>query len=323
MKGYRQIVPDTVFVYEALRPFRILLVGNCQAGHHAQLARIAFEHCSADYIAVHNASDPARAADVEAFFNSPEARYDLVIAFTLHEKWGAVSREALENRFGRDRVFYIPNLIFEGLQPDMISIGELGARIAGPLGDYHSRIAVGAWLMGADLAATLKLFTGQGFERLGYFARFAASLEEFRQRERSTDMTFGDVLLREVRNHVSFFTLNHPTPTLFSAFMQELRERVVSTGRARSSGVPMDPCLVAQSLIESGVAPIFPEIAEAAGLAHRGGRSYLVPRQGGGVPLSLEEFLVGSFETYERVGRDALLETAKGKASLASLQTVL
>lgn len=317
MKGYRQAVENTVFVYNEARPFRVLSLGNCQAEHHAQLARIALQDCSADYILVHMANDPERAAEVEAFLDSAEGRYDLIFGFDLQDKWGPVSRTALEARYGRDRLFYIPNLTFLGPHPDMTSLGGLGARVIGPLGNYHSRIAVGAWLAGVDLDTTLRLFTGGGFERLNYFARFDAALAEFRRREQTADFSFAGTMMAHMRDQIGFFTQNHPTPAMFTTFMADLREALVRAGRARSSGVTLDSGYIHQSLVEFGSAPIFPEIAEAAGFRHGGGRDYLLPRLGGGYPIPLKEFIARSFQSYDRTGRDVVMETTQSAECLA------
>ncbi len=85
----------------------------------------------------------------------------------------------------------------------------------------------------------------------------------------------------------------------------------------------MDPALVAWSLIDFGSPPIFPEIAEAAGLRHGGGCSYLLPRRGGGFPISLEDFVMGSFQSYDRTGRDAVLEASNASQCLTLVQNVL
>lgn len=312
-----------MFVYDQRRSFRVLSLGNCQAEHHAQLARIALRDCSADFILAHMANNPARASEVEAFLDSPEANYDLIIGFDLQDKWGPISRTVLETRYGRDRIFHIPNLTFDGLYPDMTTLGALDSRVLGPLGSYHSRIALGAWLAGVDIQTTLGLFTGEVFERLGYFTRFETALDEYTQRESSADFSFCDTMVAHMRDQMGFFTKNHPTPALFAAFMHDLREALVSTGRALSSDVAIDPGLVVHSLMEFGVPPIFPEVAEAAGIRHGGGRSYMLPQLGGGYPIPLDEFVIRSFRNYDRTDRATVLESPQSAECLAQIRGII
>jgi hypothetical protein len=315
--GYQQGVPDAVFVYSEPRRFKILVVGNCQTEHHAQLARMAFAECSADYIFVHKAQEAGPMEQVGAFLDST-APYDLVVSFDLDNKWGHLSRAGLEARYGRERIFYIPNLTFDGLQPDMISIGFARA----PLGDYHSRIAVGAWLAGADVKMTSRLFNGSTYERLGYFAAYGPAAAEYRRREASTDLAFGDPMFEHINRNIGFFTKNHPTPALFTTFTHELRNALVRQGRAPSSGMPLDAGFVSQSLVSVGAAPIFPEIAEAAGIRHGGSRNYVLPRNGG-YAVSLEEFVARSFQAYSEIGHDEIARSPQAADCLARIQGIL
>ena len=84
-------------------------------------------------------------------------------------------------------IIVIPNIYFSGLQPDLIYLGKMGKRYQSPLLDYHSAIAIAAFLKDYRIEQTRALFQEEDmFQRVDFFDEWRQSIDEFRVR--------GDVL---------------------------------------------------------------------------------------------------------------------------------
>ena len=93
---------------------------------------------------------------------------------------------------GSGNVEFITNVYFSGLQPDFTFIGSLGERHIGPLGNYHSKIVLGAFL--ADLTAkeTAALFCDKAYRELGYYDEFEVSKAKLLEVDANNTIRFAE-----------------------------------------------------------------------------------------------------------------------------------
>jgi hypothetical protein len=129
----------------------------------------------------------------------------------------------LKERYGEDRVLVWPNIFFKGQTPDLFYVTTTdGARILGPLSEYHSRPVLGAWMAGLDVDQTETLLT-TGRPNLGWLPGIAeASFVELNWRERGCSVRVSPAIKRNWRSQRYFFTFNHPTNSLMAEVAKEL-----------------------------------------------------------------------------------------------------
>jgi hypothetical protein len=241
------------------------------------------------------------------------ATADHIITYDAPAAFGPLATAAL--RAARRPLHLLPPFRFAGFHPDAIQILLDGARVAGPTGATHSRLAAAAYLAGLAVDDTLDLYNSLVFSRLGYFAAF--------QRERAR-------LLRD------FAGYGYDLDPLFRAwhtsgcFMLDAahpRMRVLLDlarllcGRC---GLAPGDSVIAEYDVPNPLAaipthPLLPEIAVRIGVSPEG--TFRGAARLGAKPTlySLEAFVRASFDAYRRVPL-ATLRAADGvSAALAAL----
>lgn len=208
---------------------------------------------------------------------------DVVFAqFIRDDRWGALRGQALAPRL--QRFIEIPNMNFVGLHPDCVYIRRQdGTNIQGPVGPYHSALAIACYLEGLSSERTLALFNAHSFARLGYFAAYDAELK----RLTNSFATAGYTLSEALADAPSVFmhTVNHPTiQFLFGVVRQALRMAGIA---ATDAPLPED------NLARQRWA-VFPEIAARLGITEQCG--FLAPKG----PVNLDEFVHRSLDVYAR-----------------------
>jgi hypothetical protein len=160
----------------------------------------------------------------------------------------------------------LPTLIFTGFHPDQVHIydrakGE-GVPILGPLGPYHSALALFAYRAGLPIDAALRLFNRDVFEIVGYFDVWNGATEAFFTEGQKFSLDFREDLLRWTRRGCFMYSSNHPKPFVFFDFARQLM---------RKAGIPTNPVAfddyAIDDLVRGFVYPVYPEIAEFYGIA--------------------------------------------------------
>jgi hypothetical protein len=199
---------------------RVTIVANCQARPVAEYVRLLGRDVEiADVIITHLAKDADAARLEEAAGKSSFIFAQLVQAnYPVQFLRSALLKE----RYG-DRVVLWPNLFFKGQTPDLCYVTAAnGARVAGPLGDYHSRPLLDAWLSGASVDKTEALLTTGRIDTTGLLDLVARSLDELRKREGQCDVRVSDKIAERWRAQRYFFTFNHPGSELMLEVAQGL-----------------------------------------------------------------------------------------------------
>ncbi|WP_404710960.1 WcbI family polysaccharide biosynthesis putative acetyltransferase [Sphingomonas sp. MMS24-J13] len=151
MSRHVELFTSALFRSRSQRPFRTLVIGNCQSRYLASLFEIALADCACDYIACHEITTDHQRAAIEAYLDEHRHIYRLILTIPLGPEWHAIGRDALIARFGADRLFFLLNLYFSGTHPDQTGLGELGTRTMSPMGGPHSKVALGGWMAGLPL----------------------------------------------------------------------------------------------------------------------------------------------------------------------------
>lgn len=158
----------------------------------------------------------------------------------------------------------MPTLVFTGFHPDQVYVhdGAKGdATINGPIGPYHSGLAVFAYLAGLPVEAALRLFNREVFETVGYFDVWNGATEALLKEGQRFSLDFREDLLRWTRRGCFMYSTIHPKPFVFLDFARQLMQK---------AGVPMQPInfdhYAVDDLVRGAVYPVYPAIGEFYGI---------------------------------------------------------
>lgn len=199
---------------------RVTVIANCQARPVAEYVRLLGRDIEiVDVLITHLAKD-ADAGRLE----QAAAKSDFIFAQLVQPNYPIhiVRSAALKEQFG-DRVLLWPNLFYKGQTPDLCYVTAAnGARVVGPLGDYHSKPLVDAWLAGSTVDQTEALLTKGQFDTTGVRALAAASLEELQRREKQCSVGVTDMIADHWQSQRFFFTFNHPISDMMLKVARDL-----------------------------------------------------------------------------------------------------
>ncbi|MFZ2989254.1 WcbI family polysaccharide biosynthesis putative acetyltransferase [Ideonella sp.] len=273
---------------------KLAVIGNCQASPLASALGALPGIAVAQAVPLHLAQTPAFKqieTELESVLADPEA---VVFTFNVSDHHGRFSTQALRQR--RDRVVTITNLHFSGLHPDVTYLGSMGSRLHSPMGDYHSRIVLDAFLAGCTTAECAARFNGRVYAESGYFDAYAEAEQTLLARDEGLDVKFAAQFLAMVPEVPTLYTMNHPTAVVIQAFAARLAAHL---GRE----LPIFPVHYLRNHLGEGAWwPVYGEIAEAAGLKYRTPMVFQQPRPRGGKLLTLPEMIERSYAAYERYG---------------------
>ncbi len=291
-----------------MKPQKILIVSNCQVQPLKHGLGNVIRNIEIDTVPVHVISADERNKVFEAHIKNRE-NYAFVLSVPLSADFGGFSHEKIVDSFYPTPVFTISNLYFTGLLPDICYIGGLNARTPGPIGDYHSQIALLGFLMGLDVAATVRLYAGPTYAYMGFYNEFQASLEEAARRDATADIPIGDILPEQLRRGVCFLSQNHPTSLLLCPYINKIARWLAAKGLVDHSGADLLPEATVNYLAYSTVFPIYPEIAQHHSMPYSGSYTFRTPTIGDvpSRPLGLEEFVAGEHDAF-RAGDRHILE---------------
>ncbi len=224
----------------------------------------------------------------------------MAITHPLSDQFGPIATEELRSS-GRP-VLSTTNFYFAGLHPDAIYLGGFQGRVISPLGDYHSKIIVASYLQGASVAECIRRFNGETYENAGYFSVFKQSADELLNRDSQIDVKSAEIFIERLRVAPTMMTVNHPVVDVIAlqaaAIIQALN----------LSATPFPPSYMVNTLSESAWLPIYPEVREALRIEYETPMNFKRPNQL--VPLSLGEYVAGSFDLYAQQ-HDTLLKAAQ------------
>lgn len=291
-----------------MNPRKILVVSNCQVQPLKHGLGNVLKNVEIEAVPIHVISLDDRTRVFEKYIHDRKD-YAFVLSVQLSDDFGAFAADKIAEHFHPTPVFTISNLYFTGLLPDICYLGGLNARAPGPIGEYHSQIALLGYLMGMDVASTVRLYVHPVYAHLGFYDEYQSSLDEMARRDATTDIPIGDILPVQLRQGICFLSQNHPTSLLLCPYINKIAHWVSSRGLVDHSGADLSPEAAVNYLAYSTVFPVYPEIAQHHGMPYGGSYVFRTPTIGDAPsrPLSLEAFVTGEYEAF-RAGDRGVLE---------------
>jgi hypothetical protein len=271
-----------------LAPRAITIIANCQSLPLADALALGAQGIGTDFIDVNFPHLPDMAAKIATL--APRGD-ELVFSVNLSAQFGVLATEALRPRLG-DGLLTFTNIHFSGLHPDITYLGPMGRRVHGYFEDYHSKLALFAFVTGRSAADCVALFTGATYERIGYFAEFEASGAELKRRDEACNVRYAGMFLEQIKQVPGLFTINHPTAPIFMTLANVL---------ARAAGVPFarfDALFLENPLARNVIWPIYNELAEHHQLRYRMPQLFVAPVRRAARGAELAAFIAGSYAAY-------------------------
>lgn len=273
---------------------RIAVVGNCQSYGVAYAMKLLDPLATVDH---YSAIGRSR-ADIGLFARTIET-YDYVFSHEFppgHVRNG--DSEELRRRVPKTILF--PPVTFSAFHPDLVYLLDETrnyAALFGPLGPYHSALAVFAYRKGLTLEEANALYNGNVFEVVGYFDVWNDAAKEFLDNaNQKYGMDLSTELLNWSRRGVFMYSTVHPKSFVLHDIARQLFAKAGLKGRE----IDYEYYAI-HDLARSEIFPIYPAIADRFGVP--GG--YLFKMQnhhlsaGTGDFLNLPQYLSACYKIFQ------------------------
>lgn len=278
---------------------KIAIVGNCQS---TALASIIYRSIGVKVEIIVDINASGTEAYKHAHWAvSNEDKVDFCFSQPLSDEFGAISSNQLRKKYGA-RYKQFTNLYFTGFHPDLTYFGSRAVRLQSALGDYHSRIALIGYIKGMSVSKTLDLFNFTSYERLEYFSNFDKSKIELLNRDEKNDVKFAAEFFEIAGRNLPLYTVNHPTVYALAPLAEMIIE---STGLRRPT---ISTELMRNPLTEGSIWPVYIEIGKFLNLQYTSNMIFYPSFSQELPPMNLEKFVIRSFELYDEVGRNKLMD---------------
>jgi hypothetical protein len=195
----------------------------------------------------------------------------------------------------------LPVLVFPAFHPDLVYVhdrgGREGAVLRGPVGDYHSALALFAVAEGLTSVQAGRLFTAETYRRLGYLDLWDSSAAMLLEAGRVAGWDLSADLMRWTRRGAFMHSINHPKMHVVADLARGVAARAgLTTAEIDLEAVQED------EFIRQGSWPVYPPVAAHYGVP--GSEVFLAQtrRTAPQRTLSLDTFLEASFAAYRRYG---------------------
>ncbi|MGJ0506409.1 MAG: WcbI family polysaccharide biosynthesis putative acetyltransferase [Methylocystis sp.] len=279
---------------------RIAVVGNCQAFGVAYSMKLMDPSATVHH---YSTIGQSRFADLDLLVRTLQT-YDYVFSHDFLSGHLRGPGDSAELRSRLPKVTRLPAITFAAFHPDLIYISDpaqpLHGFIFGPLGPYHSAIAVFAFRAGLTLDETRAMFNENVFTTLGYLNMWDEAASGFLatvQKDCGVDLSTD--LMKWARKGVFMYSLVHPMGFVLFDVARRMWEKVGLTPPATDFSYYQ-----IHDLARAEIFPVYPPIAKHFGV--QGG--YLFKLQNHhlandvGDFLTLPQYLAACFKTYEKEG---------------------
>lgn len=296
-----------------------LLISNCQVQPLKHGLSQVCSDVDIESFAVHVYSVEERETVIKQVVQKKD-HYKFVVTIPLSDDFGMLSSEKIAASFHPTPVISISNITYRGLHPDITYVGGISARAPGPIGDYHSKVALLGFLMGLSVAQTVKLYCNKIYETLGFYAEFEESSLELKRRDQNTTVPLGEDLEASLQHGVAFLSHNHPTSVLLAPYVNKIAAWLAEQGLVRLTGLKLQPEEMINFLACSSVFPVYPEIVQRHNLPYEGSYIFRTATLGDtpATPIGLYDFVAGEFEAFSHADRDFLLSSYPGNILMFS-----
>lgn len=286
-----------------VHPNALIVIANCHCLPIADALAMSVRDITTDFIDVSFLQQPAMVAKVKKLLERDPGRF--VFSFNLAQKFGDISTALLRDRLGAGMATFT-NLHFSGLHPDISYIGELGTRLRGFFGDYHSKIVLFCFATGRSVAECLQLFNGASYEKIGFFNEFGRARAELTARDEQCDVKIAGLFFDMLLAQPCLYTVNHPTGPVFLEISQRL---------AAFCGMPhtaVEAVSFQNHLANSYIWPVYNEIAEYHALPYRTSQTFFLQNQRSSRGCDLSAFVEGCYASYAQVDRQSFSAMVEG-----------
>jgi hypothetical protein len=293
----------------------ISIIGNCQAEIVTKFIRVLCPDLKVHRFGHSEILNQQERAANEKILEAS----DYVFTNPLrHDQYGKFSFANLKDQA---RTHFFNPVSFAGFQPDCVYLGLAKAiPRSSPVGDYNSSIAVFAYLQGASVAETVDLYNDTVYRELGFYDVWKLNRDALIRNYKNFDIDLSDDFEVWKRHGLFMYTINHP----YAFVMRDITKHLLTR-----AGIPMrdvDPVkFVSDRGADDIVWPVYPEIAEHLGV--QGEMTFKasdrwVPRDEQPRVFGLEDFVRGSFASYEKMRREDLVCRSIAMPHQKSLEVV-
>lgn len=273
---------------------RIAVIGNCQSFGLAYAMKLLLPAARVE----HFSAIGKTYADIELLAKTL-ATYDHVFSheFLSGQVRGGGSQELCALL---DKVVMVPAVTFAAFHPDLVYLLDATrghAPTIGPVGPYHSAIAVLAFRRGLLLEEAHALFNHNVYEALGYYDVWNAAAQEFIDYSKRFDLDLSAELMNWSRRGVFMYSLVHPK----SFVLFDIAKRLLAKEGLQVPSINLEYYTI-DDLSRAEIFPVYPPIAERFGVPG----SYTFKLENYhlsstvGEFITLPEYLEGCYKTYSR-----------------------
>ncbi len=292
------IHPQAVFPpIDFSKKLRIAIVGNCQVfGITSLMQTMSEEVITKGYECTENFISGLRngTLDIKPFIEA-----DFILAHRRND-W----IEILEQRIPsiRNKIKLIPAIFFSAFHPDCVYIKHLNQVIDSPIGAYNSSLAFYGWKKELSLEKTVRLFSKEVYEALGFFNYWNSSVEFLSREWDSSGLFLDDKISRWSTHRCWMHSVNHPKLFVLADVAR------AALAREGIQPVPNVEFYLKDTLADYPCWPVYPEIGDILGIPElplpyfKKGLG-LCPPDRPVTMMGLEEFVhqsFGIFDNYER-----------------------
>ncbi|WP_424361318.1 WcbI family polysaccharide biosynthesis putative acetyltransferase [Methylocystis parvus] len=206
---------------------RIAVLGNCQAFGLAYAMKVMDPSATVDHF---SAIGRSRVATMDMLVKTLDT-YDYVFTHDFlegHLRGGGDSEELLRRLPGK--ATKTPAVTFAAFHPDLIYIQDksepLHGFIFGPLGPYHSAIALFCYRAGLSLEETRAAFNENVFQTLGYLDMWNEVATGFIENARLYGVDLSTDLMNWSRRGVFMYSIVHPKSFVLFDIARRMLEKV-------------------------------------------------------------------------------------------------
>jgi hypothetical protein len=189
----------------------------------------------------------------------------------------------------------IPCFGFTGYHPDCCYVAADGEHITdGPVGPYHSMIALAGYKEQIGPAATARFFNDRIYEQAGYYRQWEAQRDETTNYFARFGYDIGGIFRKASRGRSFMHTIDHPDIVLMTEMAKVVLRRFDRPYREEAPA-PVDA-------LANVSWPIYPEVGERLGVAG----DYRFRPIDRYITLDLNEYLEEAFASFGRWDRSRL-----------------
>jgi capsular polysaccharide biosynthesis protein len=233
---------------------------------------------------------------------------DHVISQDISPGYGPLETRVLSQAVKRFHL--IPAFHFGGFHPDTVYAMMDHVPVEGPVGVSLSRIVIAAYLAGLSADEAGNLFNGLVYARLGYFDAVAEQSALLLEKFAGYGIDLSDALARWMAAGCFMYCPVHPKLVVFLDLARAACGMMGLTPEANPRVTMLRDPMAAFPTV-----PFLPEIASRLGMRAEGTIRGTLPSR----PLSLPEFIAGTYKALQRVPLAALRQAPGVAACMATL----